>query len=54
VAGLRSVGLALGRRLDPAETAVEITKLGLGPPKRAGHCCILGSCAGSAYMGGQP
>jgi dihydrofolate reductase len=20
----------------------------------AGHCCILGSCAGSAYMGGQP
>jgi pimeloyl-ACP methyl ester carboxylesterase len=20
----------------------------------AGHCCILGSCVGSAYMGGQP
>ena len=19
-----------------------------------GHCCILGSCVGSAYMGGQP
>ncbi len=30
MAGLRSVGLALGRRLDPAETAVEITKLVLG------------------------
>jgi hypothetical protein len=22
--------------------------------ERAGHCCILGSCVGSAYMGGQP
>jgi len=20
----------------------------------AGHCCILGSCVGSAYVGGQP
>jgi hypothetical protein len=23
-------------------------------PKRAHHCCILGSCVGSAYIGGQP
>jgi hypothetical protein len=23
-------------------------------PSSAGHCCILGSCVGSAYMGGQP
>jgi hypothetical protein len=22
--------------------------------ERAGHCCILGSCVGSAYLGGQP
>src|SRR6266540_7113312 len=22
--------------------------------ERAGHCCILGSCVGSAYTGGQP
>jgi hypothetical protein len=22
--------------------------------ERAGHCCILGSCVGSAYMGAQP
>jgi hypothetical protein len=22
--------------------------------ERAGHCCILGSCLGSAYMAGQP
>ena len=33
----------------------------LAPPDQAqsfvdvpGHCCILGSCVGSAYMGGQP
>ena len=25
-----------------------------GSPERAGHCCIFGSCVGSAYMGGQP
>ena len=25
-----------------------------GGSERAGHCCILGSCVGSAYMGGQP
>jgi hypothetical protein len=24
------------------------------PGGRAGHCCILGSWVGSAYMGGQP
>jgi hypothetical protein len=23
-------------------------------PESAGHCCILGSCVGSAYMEGQP
>jgi hypothetical protein len=22
--------------------------------ERAGHCCILGSCVGSAYVEGQP
>jgi hypothetical protein len=27
---------------------------GMGHAGRAGHCCILGSCVGSAYMGGQP
>ena len=26
----------------------------LGRADSAGHCCILGSCVGSAYMGGQP
>ena len=26
---------------------------GLGYAERAGHRCILGSCVGSAYMGGQ-
>jgi hypothetical protein len=25
-----------------------------GSTESAGHCCILGSCVGSAYMGGQP
>ena len=25
-----------------------------GAAENAGHCCILGSCVGSAYMGGQP
>ena len=44
----------LGRGPDPAPPA-----RGAGPGadrrRRAlGHCCILGSCVGSAYMGGQP
>lgn len=25
-----------------------------GIGRRPSHCCILGSCVGSAYMGGQP
>jgi hypothetical protein len=29
------------------------TDLGWDMPS-AGHCCILGSCVASAYMGGQP
>jgi hypothetical protein len=32
----------------------EGTEAGMGYAGRAGHCCILGSCVGSAYMRGQP
>ena len=34
----------------------ETSPVGHGPPPitAAAHCCILGSCVGSAYMGGQP
>jgi len=38
-----------GTRLYLAGT----TDLGWDMPS-AGHCCILGSCVASAYMGGQP
>ena len=34
--------------------AVEGTEAGMGYAGRAGHCGILGSCVGSAYMRGQP
>ena len=33
---------------------LEVTEVGTGAAESAGHCCILGSCVGSAYMGGQP
>ena len=41
---------------DPAlgSTAFSVVTFGQFSAERAGHCCILGSCVGSAYMGGQP
>jgi hypothetical protein len=38
-------------RLSRAFAGAGYRGLGAGG---AGHCCILGSCVGSAYMGGQP
>jgi hypothetical protein len=43
---------AVGERLQSGR--LEVTEVGTGSAESAGHCCILGSCVGSAYMGGQP
>ena len=43
---------AVGERLQSGR--LEVTEVGTGSAESAGHCRILGSCVGSAYMGGQP
>src|SRR5687768_8742882 len=39
-----------GRRRGLGKMGVDRDRTGRSP----GHCCILGSCVGSAYMEGQP
>jgi hypothetical protein len=40
-----------GERLQRGR--LEVTEVGTGSAESAGHCCILGSCVGSAYLRGQ-
>ena len=47
---LKHPALISGRSFSPRVVIVLTSAL----CRRAGHCCILGSCVGSAYMGGQP
>jgi hypothetical protein len=59
VAGIAALAIDCA---DPPELASwwsrllggEVEGSGMGSAERAGHCCILGSWVGSAYMGGQP
>jgi single-stranded DNA-binding protein len=40
--------------VQPEEDSLDAIATDAFDAERAGHCRILGSCVGSAYMGGQP
>src|SRR5204863_7137928 len=50
---VEEVRLVLFTAVDGHSVTLRSTGLRPDMPERARHCCILGSCVGSAYMPGQ-